>query len=38
MKLAFFQFHRLLHEFTAIENVETPQMLTGLNKELDQEG
>ena len=29
-----FQFHRLLHEFTAIENVAIPQMLTGLNKEL----
>ena len=29
-----FQFHRLLNEFTAIENVAIPQMLTGLNKEL----
>ena len=29
-----FQFHRLLHEFTAIENIAIPQMLTGLNKEL----
>ena len=29
-----FQFHRLLNEFTAIENIAIPQMLTGLNKEL----
>ena len=29
-----FQYHRLLNEFTAIENVAIPQMLTGLNKEL----